>query len=75
MTSAQARAARGLLNWTVRDLSERSGLHRNTVTNFETGRYAGRPEAVDAMQSALESGGVVFLPQNGNGPGVALRKV
>jgi transcriptional regulator with XRE-family HTH domain len=74
MTSAQVRAARGLINWTVRDLAEKSGVHRNTITNFETGRYAGSPEAVAAIRAALELAGVVFLPENGNGPGVALRK-
>lgn len=74
MTSAQVRAARGLLNWSVRDLSEHAGIHRNTVTNFETGRYAGSPEALAAIQAALEAAGVVFLPENGTGPGVAMRK-
>lgn len=74
MTSAQVRAARGLLNWTVRDLAERSGIHRNTITNFETGRYAGSAEAVAAIRAALESAGVIFVPENGEGPGVRLRK-
>ena len=74
MTSAQVRAARGLINWTVRDLSERSGIHRNTITNFETGRYGGSADAAAAIRAALEAAGVVFLPENGNGPGVALRK-
>ena len=74
MTSAQVRAARGLLNWTVRDLAERSGVHRNTITNLETGRYAGSPSAVAAIRAALESAGVEFLEPNGGGPGVRLRK-
>lgn len=74
MTSAQVRAARGLLNWTVRELADRAGVHRNTITNFETDRYAGRADALAAIRAALEAAGVVFLPENGNGPGVALRK-
>ena len=41
VTSAQVRMARAALNWTVRDLSEATDLHRNTITNIETGRYAG----------------------------------
>ena len=73
MTSAQVRAARGLLNWTVRELSERSGVHRNTITNFETGRYQGSEGALAALRAALESAGVEFL-DNGLGPGVRLRK-
>lgn len=74
MTSAQLRAARGLLNWTVRDLAERAGVHRNTVTNIETGRYAGDPATVASIRAALEAAGVVFIPENGGGPGVRLRK-
>lgn len=36
--------ARAALNWTVPDLAEATGLHRNTITNLEIGRYAGDPE-------------------------------
>lgn len=74
MTSAQVRAARGLLDWTVRDLAERSGVHRNTITNFETGRYAGSADAVAAIRAALEAAGVEFIAENGGGAGVRLRK-
>ncbi|MGM0584455.1 MAG: helix-turn-helix transcriptional regulator [Pseudomonadota bacterium] len=73
MTSAQVRAARGLLGWSVRQLAEAAGLHRNTVSNFETGRYGGGPETVAALRRALEEAGVVFLEENGGGPGVRLR--
>lgn len=62
------------MNWTVRDLADRSGVHRNTITNFETERYAGSPDAIAAIRAALESAGVIFLPENGEGPGVRLRK-
>ena len=41
VTSAQLRMARAALNWTVRDLAAATGLHRNTITNIEVGRYAG----------------------------------
>jgi hypothetical protein len=43
VTSAQIRAARGLLDWTVRDLAERSGVHRDMANKIETGAYAGPP--------------------------------
>lgn len=73
VTSAQFRAARGLLNWTVRDLAAAAGVHRNTVTRAETDA-TGPGHATASLQAALEAAGVVFLPENGNGPGVALRK-
>ncbi|AZO65822.1 MULTISPECIES: helix-turn-helix domain-containing protein [unclassified Mesorhizobium] len=73
VTSAQVRAARGLLNWTVRDLAERSGVHRNTVTRIET--EATPPgHSISAVQAALEAAGVEFIPENGGGAGVRLRK-
>jgi transcriptional regulator with XRE-family HTH domain len=72
VTSAQVRAARGLLNWTVRDLAEKARVHRNTVTNIETGKYAGDPKTLDAIQRALEKAGVEFT--NGKRPGVRMTK-
>ena len=63
------------MNWSVRELSQVSGAHRNTITNIETGKSAGDPQTLQAIRAALEAAGVVFLDPNGNGPGVALRKV
>jgi len=45
-------------------------VHRNTVTNFETGKYGGDPETLAAMKAALEDAGVEFT--NGERPGVRL---
>ena len=73
MTSAQVRAARGLLNWSVRRLAESAGVHRNTVSNIETGRFRGEEATLDAIRSALESAGVEFIAQDNGGPGVRLR--
>lgn len=73
VTSAQLRAARGLLNWTVRDLAEKSGVHRNTVTRIETDA-TGAGHAIEAIRRALESAGVEFIAENGGGAGVRLRK-
>jgi len=66
--------ARAALNWTVRDLAEVANLHRNTVTNVETGKYAGDVATLVAIKSALEHAGVEFIDENGGGPGVRLRK-
>ncbi|MGX7873232.1 helix-turn-helix transcriptional regulator [Mesorhizobium sp. ORM6] len=71
---AQVRMARAALNWSLADLSKAAGVHRNTISNFETGRYGGSDEALDAIQRALESAGVEFIPENGGGAGVRLRK-
>jgi transcriptional regulator with XRE-family HTH domain len=74
VTSAQVRMARAALNWTVRDLAEAAKLHRNTITNIETGRYVGDAATLIAIESVLRRAGVEFIDENGGGPGVRLRK-
>lgn len=73
VTSAQLRAARGLLNWTVRDLAEKASVHRNTVTRIENDA-TGAGHAIEALRAALEAAGVEFIPENGGGPGVRLKR-
>ena len=74
VTSAQVRMARAALNWTVRDLAKAAGLHRNTITNLEVGRYAGDPQTLQIIEHVLAKAGVEFIDENGGGPGVRLRK-
>jgi transcriptional regulator with XRE-family HTH domain len=66
--------ARAALNWTVRDLAEAAALHRNTITNIETGKYAGDQETLARIATVLKRAGVEFIDENGGGPGVRLRK-
>jgi transcriptional regulator with XRE-family HTH domain len=66
--------ARAALNWSLADLAAASGVHRNTISNFETGRYGGSDQAIAAIRAALESAGVVFIAENGGGPGVRLQR-
>jgi transcriptional regulator with XRE-family HTH domain len=66
--------ARAALNWTVRDLADATGLHRNTITNIEIGRYAGNQDSISLIESVLRNAGVEFIAENGGGPGVRLRK-
>ena len=66
--------ARAALNWTVRDLAEATGLHRNTITNIEVGRYAGDPETLALIKGVLVQEGVQFIDENGGGAGVRLRR-
>ena len=70
MTGAQIKAARGLLNWTVRELGKKAGVHWNTVSAIELGKSGGRPETLGAIKKALEKAGVEFT--NGKRPGMRL---
>jgi transcriptional regulator with XRE-family HTH domain len=67
--------ARAALNWTVRDLAGATGLHRNTITNIEVGRYAGDPATLAVIEAVFIRNGLVFIEENGGGAGVRLRKV
>lgn len=74
MTPAQCRAARALLNMEQSQLSEASGIARATVIDFEKGERSPRSATVEAIRAALEAAGVEFIPENGGGAGVRLRK-
>ena len=74
VTSAQLRMARAALNWTVRDLAAATGLHRNTISNIEIGRYVGDETSLARIEYVLTKAGVEFIDENGGGPGVRLRK-
>tara|TARA_R110002096_G_scaffold256332_2_gene449594 strand:+ start:4378 stop:4578 length:201 start_codon:yes stop_codon:yes gene_type:complete len=65
-----ARVATGL---TVRKLGEITGLAFSTINRYEkTGRA--NISTVNKMIEALEAAGVEFIPENGGGVGVRLRK-
>lgn len=66
-----ARAALGL---GVRELATLAGVSAMTVTRFENGHSSGTGETLSAIKRALEVAGVEFIPENGGGAGVRLRK-
>jgi transcriptional regulator with XRE-family HTH domain len=74
VTSAQLRMARAAVGWTVRELSERAGVHRNTITRLEAGA-AGESRTIAALAAALSAAGVTFIPENEDlvGDGVCFR--
>jgi len=57
---------------TVRDLAEKAGIHRNTISAIETGRSEPTPETMATLQKVLEKAGVEFT--NGKRPGVRLNE-
>ena len=76
ISAAQIRAARGLIGWSQATLSESSGLSLPTIKRMEGKVGPGRSSAenVAAVVRALEAAGVEFIPENGGGAGVRLRK-
>ncbi len=74
LTPATCRAARGLADLTQRKLAEAASVGLSTVKAFEAGTSAPMANNLRALQAALEAAGVEFIPQNGGGPGVRMRK-
>lgn len=76
ITAEQMRAARALLHWDQRRLSEASGVSVPTIKRLEggTGPLAGNVTTTSGIIGALEGAGVVFIPENGGGAGVRLAK-
>jgi transcriptional regulator with XRE-family HTH domain len=73
--AAQVRAARALIGWSQTKFAETAGVSLSIVERFEAG--APEPvadEAIAKMRAALEAAGVVFIPKNGGGAGVRMRK-
>ncbi len=67
LASAQIRAARALLNWSMRQLSERSGVSQSAISRAE--RAKGYPtmheQGLRAIKATLEQFGVEFLGESG----------
>ncbi|RWM66957.1 MULTISPECIES: helix-turn-helix transcriptional regulator [Mesorhizobium] len=74
ISSPQCRAGRALIGWSQDQLATASKVAKATIANFEAGRRAPYDRTLLDIQSALESAGVIFIAENGDGPGVRLKK-
>lgn len=76
LSSEQIRAARALLRWEQRDLAKASGISLPSVKRLETqpGPLAAQERTIVELRHALEEAGVEFIPENGGGAGVRLKK-
>jgi predicted transcriptional regulator len=65
--------ARTALSLGVKELADLADVSTNTISRLEAGEEL-KPRTVAAIRAALESAGVIFVGENGGGPGVRLRK-
>lgn len=60
-SSAQIRAARGLLGWTRSELAKKAGVSLNTVTLMENKEKAQNHATRERVQALMERNGILFL--------------
>lgn len=73
MVAIQCKMARAATGFGVRELAAAAGVSTDTVARLERGE-ALRPRTVEAIRRVLEAAGVVFIEENGGGPGVRMVK-
>ena len=70
----QCRAARSWLGWNQQELAERAKISLSTVRDFELGKRRPITNNLDAMQEALEAGGIRLLfTDEGEAAGILAR--
>jgi len=74
ITAEQCLGARAMLRLTREQLAETSEVAVATIADFETGRRQPHVRTNKALRDALEVAGAIFVDENGEGPGVRLRK-
>jgi transcriptional regulator with XRE-family HTH domain len=74
LTPAQCRAARALISWSQDKLAEASGVAKATIANFELCKRTPYVTTLASLHEALVAAGVEFIPEEGGGAGVRLRK-
>jgi transcriptional regulator with XRE-family HTH domain len=72
ITSAQIRSARGLLNWSRKELAEHSGVSFASMMRLESfdGVPASNFKTLEAIKNAFEVAGVEFIGTPEEGAGV-----
>jgi len=65
--------ARVALGLGVRDLAAMANVAQATISRLERGEEL-KESTVQGIQKVLEEAGVIFIAENGGGPGVRLRK-
>jgi len=74
ITSCQIRAARALINWSARELADKSGVGVATVRRMELaeGIPSSNAQNLELVKRALELLGVEFIGTPEDRPGVRL---
>ena len=76
VSGEQLRGARAMARIEQSDLATRAGVSGDTIKRLERteGAVSAHVQTISAVTRALEAAGVEFIPENGGGAGVRLRK-
>ncbi len=76
ITSEQIRGARAMLRIEQSELAARAGVSLETIKRIERkpGPVSALAATLEAIRKALEAAGVAFIDEDGEGPGVRLRR-
>ena len=76
ITGMQIRAARGALGWSVKNLSERSGVGTATIVRYEevVGIPKTRKGNLDLIFDAFTRAGIEFIGTPDDRPGIRIGK-
>src|SRR5580704_2597974 len=76
ITGAQLRMARGYLKWSAKELADKAGVAESTIKRMEQdeGFPVARGANIEAVYKTLADAGIIFVPENGGGVGIRLRK-
>ena len=74
ISPSQCRGARAMLEWSRNKLAREAEVAVGTVVDFERGARQPYKRTLFDIRRALEDAGVIFINENGGGPGVRLRK-
>ena len=73
ISSAQIRAARGLLKWTQATLAHKAGISAVTLNMIESDSVDPRASTLRSIEQVLERAGVEFIGTERDGLGVRFR--
>ncbi|NDV89436.1 helix-turn-helix domain-containing protein [Aurantimonas aggregata] len=75
ITSAQIRAARGALGWSVQELGIRTEVSPATIKRYElaSGVPRSRKGHLVSIRTAFEKAGIIFIGAPDDDPGIRIR--
>jgi len=63
-----------MLGWSQGELAKAANVSRQTIADFERGAHMPISNNLASIIAAFQEAGIEFIPENGGGAGVRLKK-